>query len=743
MKVHIEAKNITLSSNNDKNYIKNEAIDEIVNQLSQELIFGGNTSYLVSGYRGAGKTTFINSLVRKLEKHNVHFVRLNFSKYEEVSIVLRKLIRELYLTLQDTKMIDKIKDNDLVNQIKLLYDHTFFEISTYSSLMQVKERSSELTATSKISDILKKILPVIAVLLSGLNLKIGLLESFNKHIDIIILLASLLWFTFANTEIKYILSKRNSTSEERIRKSLYDDEIAEYHLRNSLSGLEKQGIKIVFVFDEIDKIDNNNDVINLISDLKPLILSNLASFIIVSGQKLYYKLLSSKFDDDSIIGSIFTRSIHVPLVNDFELQTLFESYLKNESVLENENVKNYLNSVILDSNRTLRRFINLIQQDVVWDENEAYISVAENDNTLITDTRILNIVNSIIENYIDNTVYEEGIKDFLSYQLFIWVKKMKLKGSMQFFVTDIFSFSDDLSSDYPVWYEIELNELCIQLINKLVDENLLASVENEGVDESQYRWSSQASIDSSAIGNDIANTKIIYLEEMINIEKYSREIISNLGLGVDGNSVGLKRMISILVNNGIVSSKWIEPQNERIFDLSNKVRHGNKFSVEEVEELMKAKNHINSLRNEMFLGFTWMILINLISDEGYSVLTTDAVNRIDFDIIAKNDVKSDIAFEVFSRTYLGSKDISMFRRYIDKLNNYNQVTNKVNKLVLVIYSRNNRNGINSDYLFRKYSEMINSSDDSIRNSVFVVNIQEDKFFDRNEIINQMNDLNIF
>ena len=743
MKVHIEAKNITLSSNNDKNYIKNEAIDEIVNQLSQELIFGGNASYLVSGYRGAGKTTFVNNLVKKLEKHNVHFVRLNFSKYEEVSIVLRKLIRELYLTLQDTKMIYKIKDNDLVNQIKLLYDHTFFEISTYSSFMQVKERSSELTVTSKISDILKKLLPVMAVLLSGLNLKIGLLESFNKHIDLIILLASLLWVTFANTEIKHILSKRNSTSDEKIRKSLYDDEIAEYHLKNSLTGLEKQGIRVVFVFDEIDKIDNNHDVINLISDLKPLILSNLASFIIVSGQKLYYKLLSSKFDDDSIMGSIFTRSIHVPLVNDFELQTLFKSYLKNESILENQNVKNYLNSVILDSNRTLRRFINLIQQDVVWHENEAYINVAENDNTLITDTRILNIVNSIIEHYIDNTDYEEGIKDFLSYQLFIWVKKMKLKGSMQFLATDIFSFSDDLSSDYPVWYEIELNELCVQLIKKLVDENLLASVENKEVEENQYRWSNQASIDSSAIGNDIANTKITYLEEMINIEKYSREIISNLGLDADGNSIGLKRMIGILVNNGIVNSNWIEPKNERIFDLSNKVRHGNRFSIEEIEELMKAKNQINFLRNEMFLGFTRMILKNLISDEGYSVLTTDAVNRTNFDIIAKHDVKSDIVFEVLIRTNLTYRDRDFFHRYTDQLNKYNQVTNKANKLVVVIYSRNNRKGMNADYLFRKYYEMINSSDDNIRNNVFVVNIQEDKFFNRNEIINQINELNIF
>lgn len=743
MKLHIEAKNISVSSNNENNTIENDVIDEIVNQLSQELMYGTNTSYLVSGYRGAGKTTFVNKLVKKLEKHNVIFVRLNISKYEEISFILRKLIRELYLTLQDTEMINKIKDNDLVNQIKLLYDHTFFEISTYSSLMQVKERSSELTATTKISDVLKKLLPVIAVLLSGINLKFGFLKSISKHLDMVILLASLLWTTIENTEIKHISFKKNSTSEEKIRRSLYDDEIAEYHLRNALSGLEKEGIRIVFVFDEIDKIDNNNDVINLMSDLKPLILSNLASFIIVSGQKLYYKLLSSKLDDDSIMGSLFTRSIHVPLVNDYELQTLFKSYLKNESVLENGNVRNYLNSIILDSNRTLRRFINLIQRDVIWVKNEAYINVVENDNTLSTDSKILKIVNLIIERYIENTKYEEGIKDFLSYQLFIWVKKMKLKGSMQFFVTDIFSFSDYTSSEYPIWYEIELNELCIQLIKELVNDKLLASIVDDEAEESQYRWSNQASIDSSVIVNDIANSKITYLEEMINIEKYSRDIISNLSIGHDGEIGSLKGMISKLVNNTIISSQWLESKNNQIFELSNKVRHGHKFTVEEVEELIKSKNRINFLRDEMFLGFTWTILKKIIFDEGYSVVTTDQFKRIDFDIIAKHIVKSDIVFQVEIRMNFTSKDRELFNRYTRLLSEYNQSTKKSNTLVMIIYTLSNKRNVNPDYLLNKYNDMLSSLDDNIRDNVYIVNIQEDKFFDRNEIINRINQLSIF
>lgn len=48
-------------------------------------------------------------------------------------------------------------------------------------------------------------------------------------------------------------------------------------------------------------------MIKIISDLKPLLLSDLASFIVISGQKLYYKFIMSSVLDDSIMTSIFSK----------------------------------------------------------------------------------------------------------------------------------------------------------------------------------------------------------------------------------------------------------------------------------------------------------------------------------------------------------------------------------------------------------------------------------------------------
>ena len=83
-------------------------IDNIVN----DLIYGCPSCYLISGYRGAGKSSFIKRVESVLEEERKKinpenesvfkyslFIHTNFSKYEEQSFLLRKLIRGLYLSI--------------------------------------------------------------------------------------------------------------------------------------------------------------------------------------------------------------------------------------------------------------------------------------------------------------------------------------------------------------------------------------------------------------------------------------------------------------------------------------------------------------------------------------------------------------------------------------------------------------------------------------------------------------------
>lgn len=189
MKIEIDAKKISSSPNlfNYENTLDDET-KEILNQLKQQLIFGNNSCFLISGYRGAGKTTLVNILKEEIKKSNnkTMFIHLNFSRYEDYSLVLRKLIREIYMTFlnnENYKEIEK-KDRELVDSMKLLYERTFFEINNTSNRKMLTELDMKLESSFSIKDIFEKLGPSMAVIFAGVNLSFDFIPNVIKYFNI-------------------------------------------------------------------------------------------------------------------------------------------------------------------------------------------------------------------------------------------------------------------------------------------------------------------------------------------------------------------------------------------------------------------------------------------------------------------------------------------------------------------------------------------------------------------------------
>jgi hypothetical protein len=89
--------------------------EDKVSNLANEILNGNKTCYLISGYRGVGKTSFIRQVEEKAErlldeKRNINtengtsseevpeclFVLTNFAKYENHKSLLRRMIRDVY-----------------------------------------------------------------------------------------------------------------------------------------------------------------------------------------------------------------------------------------------------------------------------------------------------------------------------------------------------------------------------------------------------------------------------------------------------------------------------------------------------------------------------------------------------------------------------------------------------------------------------------------------------------------------
>lgn len=699
------------------NRIINQDSEKIIEQLKQHINSGSNSCFLVSGYRGTGKTTIIENLEKKMSDDNILFVKLNISKYEEHCYIMRKLIRGVYHIYTDKSRGSyfiginkikkvfckksrnlyknekniKIKESNFRKRIELLYDRTFNEI-TYSNM---KKNNLNISINiSKESNIKSLITFIIAILTMLFSIKFNFRYMWIQNI---LELLSKLWIVILTFKIIIKFSKEISISNEISRKSLYDNEIAELQLIDILKDLNDLEYKVVIVLDELDKIENEEKINKILSEFKPLLISNLATFIVISGQKLYYQLSNSSIIDDSLISNLFSKTIHTPLASYDTLNELFNNCIV-DSQIDDSIKKKYIDSVILRSNTTIRLFINIISQDIIWHNNKSYIKIKDEDiGKLETDSKILKAVHKVIKENIDPfDDLDKAIKDFLICQLYLWAKKMKLIGKEKFNTTDIFNFERDYSKIYPRWCEIQLTGLLNNLLEKLVkNEKIMEKEEMENDEEIivLYKWIEGIDINEESNMEKIAKMKINFIDEFIIIEKYCREIYMMI------SKKNYKDHFSIIISN-LFNWQIIDENSYKELKLYSKLRnmvvHG-----EYVEDIKKYNLNIMHMTTMLVEKYSYYICKSYLETLGYEL-------EINYDY--------DKGYDFIARSQEGNKEdiliIVKYRRHLSKINKKQLVnnlllTNKKNdykktfKIVALVYTEEHINN-QSNYIDRSF-----------------------------------------
>ncbi|XLP21848.1 P-loop NTPase fold protein [Bacillus toyonensis] len=477
-----------------------------LNSLKNEVLSNLNTCYMVSGYRGSGKSSFINRLEKLVRKKNnrVIFINVNFVSGEETKNVLRKLIRTLtnkffkevgYVPENETlykslltravSKLRKKKFNENYLFLEILNKRTFEDV-TYSRTVEFsKETKWSLTGNFAIFFV-----SLMLLVLYVINRQFPFFDAIKAIVNSVVDnnlwrvappfitfgLALIAWRGLEKNRIK-----RNERALELGSKTLYDDEIAEFRLKEAIDRLTNNGksfehtdsYKLVFVIDELDKIEDPETLKKILGQLKSLMLEGNATFIIITGQKLYYTYELEQMMEDPLLSSIISRNIHValPSVNDFK--EFFTKISVQSAVLEKFNEKNdksleeYIESLVLKSNRSFRTFIQLLKRDVEWDTytGEPYILVRK-DKVTALNSDILRIIEDIaFNNLLD---YEGPTHDFFITQLHLIVKKIQFEQG-QFKKEDLFTKIDT----YPKWYWERLGDFTETLLEKMIQKNLL------------------------------------------------------------------------------------------------------------------------------------------------------------------------------------------------------------------------------------------------------------------------------
>lgn len=636
MKIDVDITKIIDAPIDNGNYLNNRKMM----RLKQELLKGNPTSYLVSGYRGVGKTSFVKTLINELkleitpnqeqkvmnsdtdtvskkkislfpkksrklsgtEQKKKIFIHINIGKYNGFSNLLRSLIREIYwgITNSSEDLRKSVKNsNDLYSQIELIYARTFQEIEFKENYSEKKEKSIDFNLSFNFRNVITRVSTFLLGSLTFINY-IKDKKWYSYVIPATLLLGMLL-------SIEYFKKKNTTSINELNRKTFYDDEVAEFQLTRIISKLNDIGIEFVFVIDELDKIEKEEELYNLISDFKPLILLGKSNFILIFGQKMLYKYLMADNFDNNILSSIFTRNVHIPLLNKNEFERYFINLI-GENQYENDLVKKYLDSKILLSNRVFRKFISSIRNDIRFDENnKTFIELNNDDKIMLTNANISLIVYQVEEEIIEATeeVFEEGIRDFLISHLYIAINNMKRYRRISFGIDDILKNKSFIDDDFASGYLNYIRDNIQSLIDKMVTNRLLEVEEldfhdnkKEEVSLSRYKWTENAVLEKIKINNTYG-----FLDEYIKFERWLRDLsyqalkyIRNKPYKENNSAV---QIINVMRKEEIISSNIYE-EFLIISKIRNKIVHGEELTDSQKESLISYSNDLNWYKSEIF-----------------------------------------------------------------------------------------------------------------------------------------------
>lgn len=366
-----------------------------INKLLGYLQKGGESgSYLITGYRGMGKTTYVNKTLHeyfnqlpKSEKKttiriNINLGQKNLSELDVLRQIInqtRKSILPRYIHLIN-KYIIKLK---AIPVIAILISVIFYLISEdfNFSLNNLFTKESSYLLTILFFSFLIAALFVVTALsiiriigtrvnyfnrltllyercISNVRIEGDDTMSFNKF-NLSFGSKRSKSYPIANpkeveNELLEVLEKlihHKSPKKKRVFIYVFDEvdkiflEDSEKNLYEDMSSFEKNGPDRIINYSR----ERKHSVVKLLGSLKYLLTTAKARFIFIAGREMFDAALADVSDRNSSISSIFT---HVIYLDSFLKDSITKEYLTESNLSYNEIIEEYLSKLLLPASWT-------------------------------------------------------------------------------------------------------------------------------------------------------------------------------------------------------------------------------------------------------------------------------------------------------------------------------------------------------------------------------------------------------
>ena len=466
----IKLKTFTIGSLESKDELaRYQRLASEIESFRNILLNSSGGCLLVTGYRGVGKTSFVNKALLETQEHlegeEMVVVRLSLARGYSTDKLLRRMIRELYHAVNSSGVADGL-DADTYSRLTLAYIRTSQQLKTVfqRGLTEIVAKAHGTQTTGNQG---WELAPKVE--LEKFALSLGSISKGRSQTQ---------------------LSQQTTSEETKDQRGMelefleYDDEIAENDLDGLIDRLTQQPaesvplpalepqvprrvlkrpeafwrrmpaearfgpwtihnyrevseatapitpitalqarphIKLVFVLDEIDKM-TLTEAENIFRSLKNLFLKGNAFFVLVSGKEFYYEWLLKRTTEDDVLFGLFTRVYHVPLFDDQEFRTLVDDLLVDRTdTLPSDLMAHLLHR----SKGTPREFLRALMANVKWLADGPEVLVADQQGVQVSAQLYPHLV-ATYSPIGEASRIDPGVKDYLRRNLHHWLDRMML-----------------------------------------------------------------------------------------------------------------------------------------------------------------------------------------------------------------------------------------------------------------------------------------------------------------------------
>lgn len=326
-----------------------------VTDLAHRILFSNGGAILVTGYRGVGKTSFVNKAVEEAKELLSQLPTQN--SYEDLLYIQFNLAREM--------APDEIMHHLVRRTYQALIDH---------GLMRALSKD-----TQKLVDLAYRRTSV------GISQKMGAINSSKIN-------AAIPELTHSGTKSAFSVRKGwTKSKEEELIFLGYDDKAAEFDVIQLLHHLvrgqqkgwhKRKPIKVVIAFDELDKIDTyyqkddklipNPYIDQVVAALKTILTTSGVVFVFIAGRDFYQRWQADLRRTDSVYDSVFAHQVYLPCEWDFP-KDLIKTYQQDDGLTQSESGHVLAGYLRFHSRGITRRAYRSINQMIFWEGGQPFL----------------------------------------------------------------------------------------------------------------------------------------------------------------------------------------------------------------------------------------------------------------------------------------------------------------------------------------------------------------------------------